>query len=686
MNHLQNASSKYLLQHAHNPVDWYSWGDEPFEKAQKENKPVLVSIGYAACHWCHVMEQESFEDPGVAAIMNENFVCIKVDREEHPDVDHFYMDALQSLSGNGGWPLNMFVTPQKQPFYGGTYFPPKPMHGRNSWPELLKAIAKAWKENPEEIFRQSEQMMQHLKQVSVATTNAAFSAKMDMELTEGICRNLLANADTEWGGFGAAPKFPTSFAIQFLLDFFQLQKNREAVDELGERALKQAMLTLDKMLSGGIYDQVGGGFFRYATDAHWQIPHYEKMLYDNALMISTLSVAYRVTKKNAYKRALKETVAFCNRELRHPDNLGFYCSLDADTDGIEGGYYLWTTKDWNEALPSVHPAIEACFGMEGEDDLSVEHPLMCALTDAEICHQFQLSENDWALILKEAKEKLLQQRSIRKRPETDDKMLLSWNALMNTALQDAALALNAPVYLQQAEQHLKWMQQTFGKNKADWKHVFKEGQAYIDAKLDDFAFFIRAQIGFAGKTGKNEFLKTAADNLESTIRFFLSEGKPYFYYSSCKQKDVPLRKIEIYDGAQPSANAVMAEVLYLSGVVFGRNDWLEQYDQMLGSMATTVHRYARSFSYWAILIQRMSATPKQVVLSGFEKNKLLQQGSAEYFPEAFVCGCDREENEIPLFRNKFEAGSPKCYLCYQSQCLKPVDSMEMLSLEIKKIK
>lgn len=686
MNRLQHAKSKYLQQHAANPIHWYSWGDEPFAVAKKENKPVLVSIGYAACHWCHVMAHESFEDEAVAAFMNEHLICIKVDREEHPDVDQFYMDALQSLSGNGGWPLNMFVTPEKKPFYGGTYFPPKPLYGRSSWMDILKSVVQAWRLQPEDVAHQSEQMMKHLEQASTAVPALAQPQEISKELVNGICRNLLANADKEWGGFGAAPKFPAGSSIQFLLDFYYYQERKNEVDDLGEAALAQATLTLDKMLAGGIYDQVGGGFFRYATDTEWTVPHFEKMLYDNALMLSTLSAAWRMTRREHYRRAITETIDFCNRELKHPELPGFYCSLDADVDGREGAFYTWTAAEWQNALPSAPPAVNTYFGMTDAAEEEPEHPLLTVFPDEEIMRQFNLSPGEWNMLREDARQKLLQHREQRPKPGIDDKILLSWNALMNRALQEAAIALEDDTLLKQSEEHLHWLLATFKETGKDWKHVYHSGEAYIDAKLDDLAFLLNAMIVQAQYAADHLWLEKARVLLLDINALYADDEKQFYYYSSRFQQDVPVRKIDTYDGAQPSANAVMTENLLLIGACFGETEWLAQAEKMLTIMAPTVHRYARSFACWAGILQRIQVGLKQLVIAGENVAAEQKEWAENYFPDVFTLINKAGSSALPLLSEKPVQAKPQLYLCYQFQCLNPLSKVPEVVARIKKMK
>ena len=363
-NKLIDETSPYLLQHAHNPVKWFPWGDEALEIARKENKPILVSIGYSACHWCHVMEKESFEDEETAKLMNEHFVNIKIDREERPDLDHIYMDAVQAMTGSGGWPLNVFLTPEAKPFYGGTYFPPRRAFNRPSWQEVLMGVTEAFTQRRNEIDAQAENLTEHLLQANafgISTPSGTnFFAK---EKTEEAYVNIMKNADKKWGGFGRAPKFPQSFIIQFLLRYHwvnNLQRSGPSkVSPNGERhpqqsegseeALDQALLTLDKMIDGGIYDQVGGGFSRYSTDTEWLVPHFEKMLYDNALLVSVISEAYQITGEKRYKEVIDETIEFLARELMH-EQKGFYSALDADSEGEEGKFYVWNYFEVKELL------------------------------------------------------------------------------------------------------------------------------------------------------------------------------------------------------------------------------------------------------------------------------------------------------------------------------------------------
>lgn len=673
-NRLQYETSPYLLQHAANPVNWYPWSEEAFELARKEHKPVLVSIGYAACHWCHVMEHESFEDPEVAAFMNEHFVCIKVDREEHPDVDHLYMDALQAMTGSGGWPLNMFVTPDKKPFYGGTYFPPEDRYGRTSWRNLLGALHRAWEERPEEISQQSEQMLQHLKQASMVASAPLEEHVVHPETLRAIMADLMRHADKEYGGFGAAPKFPNTGAIQFLLDYAHYRDNSAGGE--AQDALKQALLSLDSMIGGGIYDHVGGGFARYATDNAWLVPHFEKMLYDNALLVSVLSNAWRLSGKQRYREVIEDTIAFCNRELGYTETGLFYCALDADSEGTEGKYYTWTYEEWQAVMAEEHPAVAAYFGISPSGNWEGTTILNEALSTGEILAQYNLSPEAWSRLLQEARQRLFLARSGRVRPATDDKVLLSWNALMNTALVDAGMALASGHYLEQAEQHMTQLLQVFTAEDGSLFHVSKGGKARIPGKLDDYAYLIRALCQLAAAGGREDYFRKAEQLLAYCNRHFLHEDRNFYYYSAALQTDILVRKVELYDGATPAANTVMMENLWCLGSLAGDGGKLEQAEAMLFTMKQMVMRYPSSFACWAVFLQRYHAGLKQLVITGGQGlPEAIAAWRQQYAPEITTLVLDKAADMFAALRDKYSAGPVKYYLCTAFHCLPPLASV-----------
>lgn len=658
-NRLINELSPYLLQHAHNPVDWYAWGDEPFEVARRENKPVLVSIGYAACHWCHVMEHESFENEAVAAYMNANFINIKVDREEHPDVDHFYMDAVQAISGSGGWPLNVFVTPDRTPFYGGTYYPPRPMYNRLSWTQLLERIYALWTEQKSEIDAQGQQMLQYLRQTSQLA--AATADSWTDEQSRQAAETLLLHADKEYGGFGKAPKFPGSMNISYLLEH-----NYYTGDDA---ALKQALLSLDCMIDGGIYDQLGGGFARYSTDDKWLAPHFEKMLYDNALIILVLCDAYTLTKQERYRRAIIETISFAERELKEPSG-GYYSALDADSEGVEGKFYTWTWEEWQAAMGNS-PVLERYFGIQKEGNWEHTNILHVSVNVETIAAETGFKPEEIAAEIAAAKQRLFDLRAQRIRPQTDDKSLLSWNALMNLAFTKASVALEHKAYEENAVQHMHWMLDKFAAGDT-LCHTWKQGVARISANLDDYAYLIQALLQLASASGKNEWLATADKYAQIVLDEFGHEEGNMFYYTSVRQKDIPVRKVDVYDGATPSANAVMAHNLLLLGLCMDKPALYEQAGYMLRQMSGNVLRYPSSFGYWALQLQRYARGLKTVVSVGAEAAEQQNIMRKELLPQAFFITSQKEISETPALKNKYIAGAAAVYVCTDTYCMPPV--------------
>lgn len=662
-NRLIGEQSPYLLQHAHNPVDWYPWSDEPFERAKKENKPVIVSIGYAACHWCHVMERESFENEQVAAYMNEYFVCIKVDREEHPDVDQLYMDAVQAISGSGGWPLNVFVTPDRIPFYGGTYYPPVPAYNRPSWLQLLSRMHEIWTKEYKKVAAQSDQMLQFLKQ-SAAIASVVQPPSINKESIEIMVQNLLKQADRQYGGFGSAPKFPGTMAISFLLEHYHFTGHEES--------LRHALLSLDCMVKGGIYDRLGGGFARYSTDAKWLVPHFEKMLYDNALIVLSLCDAYQITKSDRYRKTIKETLDFVERELKDESGL-YYSALDADSEGVEGKSYTWTWEEWSEVVDD--PLVTEYFGVTEKGNWEHTNILHEAVSLAELSNRHNCSEEEAVIRIKEAEELLFEVRSGRIRPLTDDKSLLSWNALMNLALSKAAVALEEDAYLHRAEKHMGSMLQHFY-TESRLCHVWKQGSARIDANLDDYAYLIQALLQLGSATGHLRWIKEAAELTATVMQNFRQDEGHFFYFTSSVRKDIPVRKIESYDGATPSANAVMAHNLLLLGMVMENTRWLRQSQFMINQISEAAIRYPSSFGYWATLVQRLFIMPRIVVTTGPNAYAFHKHLQDKFLPHCFLLTSGKEISDLPVLNEKEFSGESLIFVCTQEACLAPVGSVE----------
>ena len=667
-NHLIRETSPYLLQHAHNPVDWYPWGTEALEKAKKENKPILVSIGYAACHWCHVMERESFEDEATAGIMNEHFVNIKIDREERPDLDHIYMDAVQAMTGSGGWPLNVFLTSDAKPFYGGTYFPPVAVHNRPSWKDVLLSIAQAYKEKKPEIIQQAENLTQHIFQSNQFGINMpSNTASFNSDAVEEIFSNLIKNADTYEGGFGRAPKFPQTFSIHWLLEYHHYSKN--------EKALTHALLSLDKMIRGGIYDQVGGGFARYSTDAEWLVPHFEKMLYDNALLVSVISEAYQLTGNGMYKEVIEDTINFVRREMMSNDH-GFYCALDADSEGEEGKFYVWSKNEVEQVIKDNASIICDYFDVTEQGNWEEKNILRTPVPFEDFVRIKGVDSNQLMQSIHSAKQLLLAARSKRQRPLLDDKMLLGWNALMNAACSKAFMATGIEGYRELAVLNMQFIFEAFGSHSTShWHHSYKNKEAKFPAFLDDFAFLAEALILLQEITGNPKYLLQAKEITEYVITHFSEAEGPFFYYTSEEQKDIIVRKKEIYDGATPSGNAVMAHNLFYLSVVFDIRDWKVRSMQMVSALEQVIRKYPGSFGLWASLLQAFTREVPELVLTGKKINELRNQILSIFIPNRIFQSTEITDPSFPLLDGKPIADQPLIFLCKNYACQRPVDNL-----------
>lgn len=669
-NRLIDETSPYLLQHAHNPVDWHPWDEKALDLAKKENKPILVSIGYSACHWCHVMERESFEDEATARIMNDHFINIKIDREERPDLDHIYMDAVQAMTGSGGWPLNVFLTPGGKPFYGGTYFPPKKAFNRPSWVEILTGVHEAFAQRRNEIDSQAENLTEHLTQAnSFGMTKSGETNFFTTEKTFEAFNNIMKNADRTWGGFGRAPKFPQSFVIQYLLRFSHINENNDA--------FQQALVSIDKMIDGGIYDQVAGGFARYSTDTEWLVPHFEKMLYDNALLISIISEAYQLSKKERYREIIDETVEFIQRELMHPQK-GFYSALDADSEGEEGKFYVWNFYEVNEFLKQDAALFCEFFDITPNGNWEGNNIPRRKKTAEAFCAEKNISIEHLNEVIHRGKKILLEKRAARVRPQTDDKLLLSWNALMNTALSKAFAATGNKTFKDLAIANMQFLLGNFAKDETGFFHSWKDAKAKHSAFLDDYAFLVQALIQLQEVTGDTQWLVRAKKLTEHVIGNFSDNETDFFFYTSREQRDVIIRKKEVYDGAQPSGNAVMAENLYRVGIYFDQPGWRDQAARMIGSLGNAIVHYPTSFGVWACLMMELTEGTNEIALISGEPQNVLLQVLKQYIPHRVIMAAEEPSDSFPLLSGKINNGKNTLYLCRNYACEKPVNSVEAM--------
>lgn len=672
-NRLGNETSPYLLQHAHNPVDWYPWGEEAIQKAKQENKPILVSIGYSACHWCHVMEKESFEDEPTARIMNERFVNIKIDREERPDLDHIYMDAVQAITGSGGWPLNVFLTPDLKPFYGGTYFPPQKAFNRPSWKEVLVSISEIFNGRREEINEQAENLTNHLSQsnqIGLRTVDNNQERQYTKETGDEIFIAVMNSADVEYGGFGKAPKFPQTFTLQYLLHYYYHTGN--------EDALKQACLSLDKMIGGGIYDQIGGGFSRYSTDHKWLVPHFEKMLYDNALLVIVLSEAYQITRKETYRLTVQQTLEFIERELMSPEG-GFYSALDADSEGIEGKFYVWGKEEITQVLGEDGVLFCEFFDVTERGNWEHTNVLNVPLKVEEFASRKNLSSEELWLRLKGLSDTLLKHRNNRVRPSLDDKILLGWNALMNTAYSKAYSAFNDESYKQRAIENMHFLWKKFQDSEGKFYHTYKNAEAKYPAFLDDYAFLIQALVNLQEITGDNLYLRQARTVCEFVLEYFGEENTGLFFFTNKDQKDILVRKKEVYDGAIPSGNSVMAWNLYYLGVVFDLPAWKERAVKACSSLFDVVTKYPNSFGFWATNILGMAYGIPEIALTGQHIERLRNEFLRTFIPYRIFQSSTLETKDFPLLAGKKISDKSLLFLCKDYTCQPPVTEMSALN-------
>lgn len=675
-NHLVTETSPYLLQHAHNPVDWYPWGEVALQRAKDEGKVILVSIGYSACHWCHVMEKESFENEETAAIMNEGFINIKIDREERPDLDHIYMDAVQAMSGSGGWPLNVFLTPDAKPFFGGTYFPPVKAFNRSSWTEVLGGVSQAWKERKNEIEAQAENLTAHL---TTASNFIQQKENFDDEVftadqAESMFEAIMKSADKAWGGFGSAPKFPQTFTIAFLLQYHYYTGNEEA--------LKQALTSIDKMLQGGIYDHVGGGLARYSTDREWLAPHFEKMLYDNALFINILCDAYQVTLNQKYSKALRKTIAFVQNELLSEEG-GFYAALDADSEGEEGKYYVWQKNEIEDLLGEDSKLFCDFFDVTEEGNWEEKNILRMLKPLEEYVKDNQLDFTATEDIINECLIKLTGRRNERIKPGLDDKIILGWNALMLKAIAKSSIVLEDESFAELAINNFEFLTNKFSSGqKTGLFHTYKNEKAKYPAFLDDYAYLVEASLQLYEINFETRFLETARQYCTYVIEHFSDEGGTFFYYTGKDQHDVIIRKMELYDGAVPSGNAVMANNLHALSIYFGNQDWNLRSYKMSQFVGNAVIQYPGSFGIWASFILKNIIGTNELAITGKNFKKIAKKIQLNYIPNIKIMASMKENSYFPLLENKGNAADDKLYLCKDFTCKQPFTEAHALLKEI----
>jgi uncharacterized protein YyaL (SSP411 family) len=663
MNHLANSTSPYLLQHAHNPVDWYPWSAEALQKAENENKLIIVSIGYSACHWCHVMEHESFEDEKVAAVMNEYFVCIKVDREERPDVDQIYMSAVQLMTGRGGWPLNCICLPDQRPIYGGTYF------RKNDWVSLLFNLADFYKTKPEEAEEYAVKLTEGIIQYeSVQFINEQPEyLKADLEL---IVDNWERYFDKVEGGMGSSPKFPVPNNWKFLMRYAHLMKN----DSVAE----QVKLTLHKMAFGGIYDHIGGGFARYSVDGRWHVPHFEKMLYDNAQLISLYAEASVWQFDLLYPEIVDEIIAFTKRELTSPEG-GFYSALDADSEGVEGKFYTFTKAEIENILGADADLFCIYYHVTDEGNWEEEHTnvFFRKESDEQLAEKLGLDVKELGLKIKASRIKVLKARSERIRPGLDHKILASWNGLMLKGLCEAYRAFNEKEYLELALQNANFLLNNLVNKQGRLTRIYNSKDSSAEktwdgAFLDDYANIIDALVSLYEVTFNEEWLYTAKKLVDQAITHYYSAAKGIFFYTADDDEQLIARKSEIMDSVTPSSNSVMAHNLKKLGLLFDEASYTEISAQLLRNVVPQIAKYGSSYSNWAMLLMDEIYGVNEIAVTGQDAEEVRIGIEKNYIPNKIMLG--GKKGSLPLLLDKF-AATTRIFICKDKTCGLPAENI-----------
>lgn len=655
-NRLVDETSPYLLQHAHNPVDWYPWGGEAFERAKAEDKPVLVSIGYSACHWCHVMEHESFEDERTAAIMNEHFINIKVDMEERPDVDQIYMNFVQLTTGRGGWPMNVFLTPDKKPFFGGTYFPPSPRYGMASWSQILMSIAEAYRERREEIERSTSDIVAELRKMSAVETDQGALSK---DLLDAAFLSFSRSFDQVNGGFGGAPKFPPAMSLEFLLRYHK--RTGDA------RALEIVTHTLTKMACGGIYDQLGGGFHRYTVDAIWLVPHFEKMLYDNAQLVRVYLHAYQVTGNEFFKQIVIETLEYIRREMLDESG-GFYSTQDADSEGEEGKFFVWTPEDIEAVLGDrstafcEHFDITAAGNFEGKNILNIN--------DGNPTSGGSVFDAERALLFAEREKRI--------KPGRDEKVLTAWNGLMMAAFADAAAVLGNEEYLNIANRNAEFIARELtvdGRLLRTWK----DGRAKLNGYVEDYANVIDGLLVLFQASGDLRYVEEAKRLADVMILEFWDPESGGFFFTSNDHEELIVRNKDFYDNATPSGNSVAADVLLRLAKIYGDEKYERFGAAVLRLAASQLRRYPQGFGRALSSLEFYLSRNREIVVIGDRNSELSREVLEAYLPESIILIASTASSQLPLLEGRTSTqGRPTAYVCENFVCERPVTSVEDL--------
>lgn len=674
-NNLINETSPYLLQHAHNPVNWYAWNDEALAKAKEEDKPILLSIGYSSCHWCHVMEHESFENEKIAKIMNENFINIKVDMEERPDIDKIYMNFVQLTTGGGGWPLTVFLLPDQRPFFGGTYFPPTPRYNMPSFEQILMSIKNAWEEKRDEILHSADEILVEIRQVGLAESK---TGNLSIDQIDFAFKSFEQTFDKTNGGFGGAPKFPAPMSLEFLLRYYKRTKN--------ENALKMVKQTCNKMALGGINDQLGGGFHRYAVDANWLTPHFEKMLYDNAQLARIYLHLFQITKDTFYKNVAIETLEYIKREMLDEKG-GFYTAQDADSEGIEGKFFVWTPEEVTEILGKEHAPhflfyydISEDGNFEGKNILNVKNSI------AETAEIFKMSEEDLKISLEQSKAKLFDEREKRIKPFRDEKVLTAWNGLMLATFAESSAILESEKYLEIARKNADFLMGSLRSKDGKLLRTWKDGEAKLDAYLEDYANLADGLFELYQVSGDTKYLMESKRLADIIITEFWDEDAGGFYFTANDHEELIVRSKDYYDNATPSGNSVAVDILLKLSKVFGDEKYSRFATTVLRLVTPLIQRYSGAFGRVLSTLEFYHDSAKEIVILGKKGNELERLIFDNYLPNKVVVLSDNVKQGaeiIPLLENRTKIDEkPTAYVCENFTCQKPANTVEELNEQL----
>jgi len=668
-NHLINETSPYLLQHAHNPVDWYPWSEEAFEKARHENKPVLLSIGYSACHWCHVMAHESFENEDIAELMNELFVNIKVDREERPDLDQIYMNAVQMMTHHGGWPMTVFLTPDAVPFYGGTYYPPQDRYNIPGFPRVLISVAEAYRDRRDDVVETGTSLVDELKRLSVTSGS---DHPIESDLLNAAYTGIVRSYDSINGGFGGAPKFPPAMTLEFLLRTYVRTGNREVLEIVGH--------TCQKMAEGGIYDQLGGGFHRYSTDSKWLVPHFEKMLYDNALLSRLYLHYFQISQAPFARETVEGILDYVLCEMTDPSG-GFYSTQDADSEGHEGKFFVWDLNEIRNALGETDASLFCVYynitesgNFEGKNIPNVTRSL------EEVAAAQDVSVDELQASLRESRRKLFELREKRIKPDRDEKVLTAWNGLMLASFAEAGVVLNRADYTNAARRNAEFVLSSLRRD-GMLLRTWKDGIAKFNAYLEDYAFLIEGLVTLYETTGEFRWLDEARTLTERMIAEFWDREGGAFFFTGKSHENLIVRSKDYFDNATPSGNSVAAGVLLRLAILTGKENYRNLATTIIQEIGDAARRYPSAFGYALSAVDFLLSTAKEVAIVGTNATDiqpLFQETWRRYLPSKVVAAGFGNEN-IPLLQNRpLQNGLPTAYVCENYTCKQPVNDVSAL--------